>query len=152
VVADEVRKLAERTTKATKEIAGMIKHIQTDTADAVESMKLGTDEVERGKQLAEKAGSSLRQIITGAENVADIVSQVAAASEQQSRTSEQISQSIELITNVTQKSAAGVRQIAEAVEDLNQLTGSLQKLIQNFKLDEVNIFDRSSHHNVEVTV
>ena len=48
VVADEVRKLAERTTKATKEIAGMIKKIQSDTNDAVRSMEEGTNEVERG--------------------------------------------------------------------------------------------------------
>ena len=48
VVADEVRKLAERTTKATKEIAGMIKKIQSDTAGAVKSMEEGTGEVEKG--------------------------------------------------------------------------------------------------------
>lgn len=152
VVADEVRKLAERTTKATKEIAGMIKRIQTDTADAVESMKLGTEEVIHGKQLAEKAGSSLKQIITGAENVADIVSQVAAASEQQSRTSEQISQSIELITNVTQQSAVGVSQIAHAVENLNDLTNNLQKLIQNFKLDEVFIREQNINYRTVMPV
>src|SRR5690606_10675286 len=45
VVADEVRKLAERTSKATQEIASMIKQIQKDTDGAVKSMKLGTDEV-----------------------------------------------------------------------------------------------------------
>ena len=48
VVADEVRKLAERTTRATKEIAGMIKKIQSDTVGAVGSMERGTNEVERG--------------------------------------------------------------------------------------------------------
>ena len=152
VVADEVRKLAERTTKATKEIAGMIKHIQTDTAGAVESMKLGTEEVERGKNLAQKAGDSLKEIIAGAENVADIVTQVAAASEQQSRTSEQISQSIELITNVTQQSAAGVSQIAHAVENLNDLTNNLQKLIQNFKLDEVIIREQNINYRAVMPV
>ena len=56
VVADEVRKLAERTTKATKEIAGMIKKIQADTTGAVQSMEEGTQEVERGIELADKAG------------------------------------------------------------------------------------------------
>ncbi len=125
VVADEVRKLAERTSKATQEIAGMIKHIQKDTEGAVLSMQKGTKEVEKGKLLAEKAGDSLREIIKGAEQVADIVTQVAAASEQQSRSSEQITQNIELITNVTQQSATGVRQIAHAAEELNQLTSNL---------------------------
>ena len=135
VVADEVRKLAERTSKATQEIAGMIKHIQKDTDGAVQSMQQGTKEVENGRMLAERAGDSLREIITGAERVADIVTQVAAASEEQSRASEQITQNIELITNVTQQSATGVRQIAHAAEDLNQLTSNLQSLISNFKVD-----------------
>lgn len=140
VVADEVRKLAERTSKATQEIAGMIKHIQKDTDGAVQSMQQGTKEVENGKLLAQKAGDSLKEIITGAERVADIVTQVAAASEQQSRASEQITQNIELITNVTQQSATGVRQIAHAAEELNQLTGNLQSLISGFKVD-TKIFD-----------
>jgi methyl-accepting chemotaxis protein len=136
VVADEVRKLAERTSKATQEIAGMIKHIQKDTEGAVKSMQQGTKEVENGRSLAEKAGDSLKEIITGADRVTDIVTQVAAASEEQSRASEQITQNTELITNVTQQSATGVRQIAHAAEELNQLTGNLQSLISAFKVDE----------------
>ncbi len=136
VVADEVRKLAERTTKATKEIATMIKQIQKDTSGAVESMEQGTKEVEIGKQLAEKAGASLQEIIHGAEKVVDIVSQVAAASEEQSSASEQISKNIESISSVTQQSASGIQQIAHASEDLNRLTLNLQELIAQFKVDE----------------
>ena len=136
VVADEVRKLAERTTKATKEIAAMIKQIQKDTTGAVDSMQQGTEEVEVGKKLAEKAGSSLKEIIVGAENVADIVNQVAAASEQQSSAAEQISKNIESISSVTQQSASGIQQIAHASEDLNRLTLNLQELVSQFKIDE----------------
>ncbi len=136
VVADEVRKLAERTTKATKEIATMIKQIQKDTSGAVESMEQGTKEVEVGKQLAEKAGTSLQEIIHGAEQVLDIVSQVAAASEEQSSAAEQISKNIESISSVTQQSASGIQQIAHASEDLNRLTLNLQELIAQFKVDE----------------
>lgn len=136
VVADEVRKLAERTTKATKEIATMIKQIQKDTSGAVESMEQGTKEVEIGKQLAEKAGTSLQEIIHGAEQVVDIVTQVAAASEEQSSAAEQISKNIESISSVTQQSASGIQQIAHASEDLNRLTLNLQELISQFKVDE----------------
>ncbi len=138
VVADEVRKLAERTTKATKEIAAMIKQIQKDTGGAVDSMNEGTNEVEKGRELADKAGESLIQIITGSENVVDIVTQVAAASEEQSATSEQISKNIESISSVTQQSAAGVQQIARAAEDLNSLTANLQMIIAKFKVEQEN--------------
>jgi methyl-accepting chemotaxis protein len=134
VVADEVRKLAERTTKATKEIAVMIKQIQKDTAGAVESMNRGTDEVERGRVLAEKSSGTLKEIIDGSQKVVDVVSQVAAASEEQSSASEQIAKNIEAISSVTQESAAGTQQIARAAEDLNQLTVNLQELIGQFSL------------------
>jgi methyl-accepting chemotaxis protein len=142
VVADEVRKLAERTTKATKEIAVMIKSIQRDTSDAVKSMKEGTAEVDRGKALVDKAGESLEQIIKGTEEVVDITVQVAAASEEQSTAAEQISKNIESINNVTQESTNGIQQIAKAAEDLNNLTINLQKLISNFKIDKVS---KSNH-------
>ena len=135
VVADEVRKLAERTTKATKEIATMIKQIQKDTEGAVSSMKLGTEEVEKGKALADKAGKSLSEIIRGSEEVVDLVTQVAAASEEQSSAAEQISKNIEGISNVTQESAAGVQEIARASEDLSRLTINLQELVSKFKIE-----------------
>ncbi len=146
VVADEVRKLAERTTKATKEIATMIKQIQKDTNDAVVSMKEGTSEVEKGKELADKAGNSLSQIINGAENVVDISIQVAAASEEQSSTAEQISKSILAINNVTNQSSTGIQQIAKAAEDLNRLTTNLEMLISKFNIGKNNI---KSHMGVE---
>jgi methyl-accepting chemotaxis protein len=135
VVADEVRKLAERTTKATKEIALMIKQIQKDTSGAVASMEEGTNEVEKGKHLADKAGESLQEIITGADKVVDVITQVAAASEEQSSASEKISKNVEVISNVAHESAAGVQQIARAAEDLSRLTINLQELVLKFKID-----------------
>lgn len=138
VVADEVRKLAERTSKATKEIAVMIKQIQKDTSGAVESMNRGTEEVEKGKALADLAGKSLKEIIVGVEQVVDMSMQVAAASEEQSSAAEQISKNIEAISNVTHESAAGVQQIARSAEDLSRLTVNLQELTARFKLQTTN--------------
>jgi methyl-accepting chemotaxis protein len=136
VVADEVRKLAERTTKATKEIAAMIKQIQKDTGNAVTSMEKGVEEVSSGKQLAQKAGDSLNQIINSSKEVIDNIAQVAAASEEQSSAAEQISKNIESISSVTQQSAAGTQQIAKAAEDLNRLTDNLQNLVSRFKISK----------------
>jgi methyl-accepting chemotaxis protein len=136
VVADEVRKLAERTTKATKEIAGMIKTIQTDTTGAVASMEEGTREVDNGIKLADKAGAALQEIVSMIQNLTDMVAQIAAASEEQSSASEQISKNVEAISTVTGETASGVQQIARAAEDLNRLTENLQSLVGKFKLSD----------------
>jgi methyl-accepting chemotaxis protein len=135
VVADEVRKLAERTTKATKEIAQMIRKIQTDTKNAVESVNQGAIVVEEGKKLASKAGQSLKEIISSANEVVDLANQVASASEEQSSTAEQISKNIESISHVTNESASGIQQIARSADDLNRLTEKLSNLVSQFKVD-----------------
>ena len=80
--------------------------------------------------------SSLKEIITGADKVSDIISQVATASEEQSGAAEHISKNIEAISSVTTQSASGIQQIAHASEDLNRLTLNLQELISQFKVDE----------------
>lgn len=134
VVADEVRKLAERTTKATKEIASMITQIQRDANDAVTSMNEGIVEVEKGKESANKTETVLKEIIQGAVKVSDVVGQVAAASEQQAAAAEQIGKNIEGINNVTQQSGFGTQQIAKSSEELNGLTENLQNLLMKFKI------------------
>lgn len=135
VVADEVRKLAERTTKATKEIAVMIKSIQQDTRIAVTAMGQGTSEVELGKQLAGKAGVSLTEIIDGSDKVIDIVAQLAAASQEEAATSEQISKNIEAISSVTEENASGISEIARSAAELDRMAARLQELISQFTVD-----------------
>ena len=149
VVADEVRKLAERTTKATKEIAVMIKKIQKDTSEAVQAMKKGKDEADQGKAMADKAGESLRDIILGADKVVDLVTQVAAASEQQSTTSEEISKNIDAINSVTKESTSGIQQIARAAEDLNNLALVIEELVGEFKIDATTSHKSLSGHKEE---
>ena len=136
VVADEVRKLAERTTKATKEIADRIKQIQNETGGVVKSIEKGSEEAENGKEFASNAGESLQQIITTTNRLLDAVTLVAGASEEQSATSEQISKNIEAISSVTHQTASGTEQIARAAEDLNRLTDNLQQIVENFIIDE----------------
>jgi methyl-accepting chemotaxis protein len=134
-VADEVRKLAERTTKATKEIATMIQTIQEETTGAVTSMSEGTAQVGRGIELADRAGSSLHEIVNVIQGLADMIAQIAVASEEQSSSSEQISKNVEAISNVTNEAATGVQQVARATEDLNRLAEDLKGIVGRFKLD-----------------
>lgn len=132
VVADEVRKLAERTTKATKEIAETIKDIQKEAKQADESMNEAGAAVMIGKELIEETGKALTEIFGKANEVNAEINQLAAASEELSSTAEQISRSIETISSVTQESAAGTQQIARAAEDLSRLTDNLNNLTGQF--------------------
>ena len=134
VVADEVRKLAEQTTKATKQIAGMIQQIQANSHGAVSSMANATKQVDAGIVLADRAGTSLQEIVQTSQKVTHMVTQIAVANEEQSSTSEQISKNMEAIATVTQQTASGTQQIARAAEDLNRLTEILQRLVEQFRL------------------
>jgi methyl-accepting chemotaxis protein len=134
VVADEVRKLAERTTKATKEIAETIKEIQNEAREANESMVVAGKVVMKGIELNAQVEEVLLSIDKTVKSVSDEINQVASASEEQSTAAEQISKNIESISNVTQESAAGTQQIARAAEDLNKLTEKLQSMVAQFKI------------------
>ncbi len=134
VVADEVRKLAEKTTKATKEIADMIKTIQNDTKGAMTSMHEGTKQVEEGVQLASEAGESLQQIVSSVDRVTDMVRQIATAAEQQSATTEEISTNITNIATVTSENSDGVKQVSGATEDLAKIAEELKEIVSSFKL------------------
>ncbi len=137
VVADEVRKLAERTTKATKEIAQTIKAIQMEAKEADSSMIEAGKSVMEGKKLVEETGDALSAITSSTSNVTNEIIQLAAAGEEQSSTSEQISKSVEMINTVIQESANATQQIANASEDLNRMTETLTSLINKFKVNSV---------------
>jgi len=136
VVADEVRKLAERTTKATKEISDMIHKIQYDTNEAVISMKSGISEVESGKELTQKAGMVLNEIVSGSEMVTDNIIQIATASEELSSTSIEIGKHVDGINNVTNDTSNSIIKISESTENLNRLTENLKDLISKFKIGD----------------
>lgn len=134
VVADEVRKLAERTTKATKEIAQMIKNIQKETGSAVSAMEAGTKEVNEGVTLANQAGESLVQIVAAVQKVNDMIRQIATAAEQQSTAAEEISKSIEEIASVTKETSQGSNQTATASHELSRMATELQGTVGQFKI------------------
>ena len=134
VVADEVRKLAERTGKATSEITAMIKGIQKDTSQAVTGMESGIAHVERGRELADKAGDSLKEIVGMSQRVMDMIGQMATATEEQSAAAEEISKTMEQITNVTQETATGAAQSAAACELLNRQAEGLQQIVSAFRV------------------
>lgn len=135
VVADEVRKLAERTTKATKEIADMIVSIQAETKSAVLAMELGSREVESGVANTTASGQALKEIIAMAEGVSDMVTQIATAATEQSSATEQINANVAQISSATAATSASAEQTAKACADLSGLAFDLQKVVGQFKLE-----------------
>lgn len=135
VVADEVRKLADRTTKATEEIAESITAIQAETGQAVARIEQGTSKVEQGVELAQQAGASLSSIVDGSNNVSAMIGSIAAAAEQQSAASEQVSRNVEQIAQVTRQSTEASNQSAAAATDLSARAEELLKVVDQFKVN-----------------
>ncbi len=136
VVADEVRKLADRTTKATEEIADSIKAIQSETTEAVERMNAGTDKVQAGVGRATEAGESLKKIVASASDVASMIQSIAAAAEEQSAASEEVSRNVEAISAVSRQATEGASQAASAAAQLSTKAEQLQSLVGSFKINE----------------
>jgi methyl-accepting chemotaxis protein len=84
-------------------------------------MSHGTEEVEKGKALADKAGEFSNEIILGAGKAVDAITRVADAGEKQAAISEEISKNLEIINNVTQESTAGISQIAKSSKKIEQI-------------------------------
>ncbi|MGE5363802.1 MAG: methyl-accepting chemotaxis protein [Bacteroidota bacterium] len=150
VVADEVRKLAERTTKATKEIADTVKSIQEEAKVADDSMEESKGHVTEGMKMTEEVEKVLKEILDHSVKTNNMAMQVAAASEQQSAAAEQISKNIEGISGVSQQSAAGVEQIARAAEDMNRLTVNLQQIIGKFRFNETRVYGEEKRLSASV--
>lgn len=134
VVANEVKKLAENTGTATKEIAEMISKIQKDTEKSVNAMNAGREEVEHGVQLAEEAKKALDEIVAFSEKAAESVRLISVTAEEQSTSTDQVSENMEGILVVTQQAAQATKQIKMSSEELGKLSSELRARIGFFKV------------------
>jgi len=136
VVAGEVRNLAERTTKATKEIAAMIGGIQQETKAAVLAMDQGTIQVRKGVTAAGEAGVKLRLIIESADEAAGMVNQIAVAATEQSSATDEVNGNVNEIARISNETAFEARQSAKACEALSELALDLNSLISKFRVGD----------------
>ena len=134
VVADEVRKLAERTAKATTEIAGMISKIQEGTAEAVSEMSSSVVRVNEGVDLARKAGDSVSDIRQAAEQAAHDVDDISHAIQEQSMAARDIAQRIERIAQGTEENTIASMQTFQASMSMANLSKTLDELASRFKI------------------
>ncbi|CAG0934766.1 Methyl-accepting chemotaxis protein McpQ [Rhodocyclaceae bacterium] len=134
VVADEVRMLADRTSKATKEISGMISAMQRSTTTAVSAMGTTVEQVNEGVTLANKAGSAIGQIQEGEQRVDSVVSYISQAlSEQTSVTNDYASQ-VEKVASITEVNSAAAAKLASEAETLQDLANAMQIVVGRFKI------------------
>ena len=125
VVADEVRKLAERSSKATKEIAALIKNIQYTVDEAVSAMQEGAMEVESGVNRANESGQALAGILKAVQNVNRQVDEIASAASQMNvlatdliSAGNTVSVVVEENTSATEEMAASSGEVTEAIENI----------------------------------
>ena len=134
VVADEVRKLAERSAKATKDIAVLIKNVQADTQDAVVVMEQGTLEVESGYRMTVQAGNSLKAIADVSQRSAALAQDISDATQEQVRGAETVTQAMHSIQTVASQTELGVLEARRTVAELARLAQELTASLARFKL------------------
>jgi methyl-accepting chemotaxis protein/hemerythrin len=149
VVADEVRALAERTTKATKEIASMIKTIQNETRSAVGSMSEGVEEVKRGTAETARSGEALEDILTKINELTMQISQVATAAEEQTATTQEITNNIQMITDVVNRNVENSHSTTLATTTLAREVDHLHELVGHFRLSKALEWDASYSVGIE---
>ncbi len=135
VVAEEVQRLAERSGEATKQIAAIVKTIQTDTQDAVSAMEQSTQGVVEGARLSDAAGQALNEIGQVSRDLAELIQSISTSTQTQADSATQVAQLMQDILSVTEQTTAGTQRTAEAVEELNALASELKGSVAGFKVD-----------------
>ena len=139
VVADEVQRLAERSAAATKQIEALVKTIQNDTNEAVISMEQTTSEVVRGARLAQDAGVALEEIENVSSSLAELIQNISNAARQQASSAGHISNTMNVIQEITTQTSAGTSATAQSIGNLAEMALDLRESVAGFKLPEEDV-------------
>jgi twitching motility protein PilJ len=134
VVAEEVQRLAERSAEATKQIAAIVRTIQTDTKDAVGSMETATRDVVEGAQLSDAAGQALAEIGDVSRETARLIEQISSDTQQQAATAGRVAETMKGILAITEQTARGTQQTTVSVGQLADLAVELKGSVSGFKV------------------
>jgi methyl-accepting chemotaxis protein len=112
VVADEVRNLAMRSAEAAKNTASLIE-------DTVSKIK-------NGSTIVTKTNDTFAEVTNSAQSVSVLIDEIAAASQEHAQGIDQINQTINGMSAITQRSAASAEESASAAEEMNSQTGQIK--------------------------
>jgi twitching motility protein PilJ len=135
VVAEEVQRLAERSGEATKQIAALVKTIQTDTADAVAAMERSTQGVVEGAKLSDNAGTALGEIDRVSRQLAELIEQISAQASREAESANIVASNIQHIFAVTEQTGEGTRSTAQLVRELSKTAEELKQSVARFKIE-----------------
>ncbi len=134
VVADEVRTLASRTQASTDEIQQMIGRLKNGAETAVSAMHAGQAATGTGVQASQRTGQSLQAITAQVEAISDMNTQVAAATEEQSSVTEEITHNVQGIADLAQATAQDVQGCRADCQTLSKLAEDLGRQMGSFRL------------------
>ena len=134
VVAEEVQRLAERSGDATRQIAALVKAIQTDTADAVGAMERSTQGVVENTRLSDAAGAALGDIDRVTRQLAELIEQISGDALEEARSANVVAANIQHIFAVTEQTGEGTRSTAQMVRELSRTAEELKQSVARFKI------------------
>lgn len=134
VVAEEVQRLAERSGDATRQIAAIVRTIQTDTQDAVAAMERSTQGVVEGARLSDAAGAALNDIDRVTRQLSDLIEQISGQALREADSANVVAANIQHIFAVTEQTGEGTRSTAQMVHELSRTAEELKASVARFKV------------------
>lgn len=134
VIAQEIQRLAEHSAEATKQISTLIRNIRGDAQDTIIAMERSTAGVVEGTRRANASGDALEEIETVSKQLAQLVTEISAATQKQTRVTSEIAESMENILTITRQTTEGTTSNAESVKQIAEHAARLKASITRFKV------------------
>ncbi|MEY3474567.1 MAG: hypothetical protein RL087_1025 [Pseudomonadota bacterium] len=134
VVAEEVQRLAERSADATRQIAALVRAIQTDTQDAVAAMERSTQGVVEGAHLSDAAGTALGEIDRVTRELSELIGRISSQALEEAASANVVATNIQHIFAVTEQTSGGTKSTAQMVRELSRTAEELRSSVARFKV------------------
>ncbi|APR83845.1 Methyl-accepting chemotaxis protein [Minicystis rosea] len=131
VVADEIKDLAERAGGSTKEIAELIKTIQSESKNAIAAVERGAHNVDRGVEVSNEAERALKKILESSQKSTNMVRAIARATVEQAKGSKQVTDAIGRIAETVQQIAAATAEQARGSELIMKSAEKMRTITQH---------------------